>query len=48
MERGFLCIKVSVGGGGEGFALLILSHCSLISYENEIIWSNRDQIISFS
>ena len=37
-----LCIKV------WGFALLILSHFSQISYENEIIWSHGDQIISFS
>ena len=30
-----------------GFALLILSHFSEISHKNEIIWSHRDQIISF-
>ena len=27
------------GGGGGGVALLILSHLSQISLENEIIWS---------
>ena len=27
-------------GGVGGFALLILSHFSEISYENEIIWSH--------
>ena len=42
LERGFICIK------DVGFALWILSHLSLIFYENEIIWSHRDQIISFS
>ena len=36
LERGFMYIK------------LILSHFSQISHENEIIWSHRDQIISFS
>ena len=35
LERGFIYIKVS------GFALLILSHFSQISYENEIIWSHK-------
>ena len=34
LKRGFICIKVL------GFALLILSHFSLISHENEIIWSH--------
>ena len=29
----FVCIKV------WGFVLLILSHCSKISHDNEIIWS---------
>ena len=33
LERGFVYIKV------WGFALLILSHYSQISHENEIIWS---------
>ena len=33
LERGCLCIKV------RGFALLILSHFSYISFESEIIWS---------
>ena len=32
---------------GWGFTLLNLSHFSQISHENEIIWSRRDQIISF-
>ena len=36
LERGFIYIP-----------LLILSHFSLITHENEIIWSHRDQIISF-
>ena len=34
LERGLICIKV------WGFALLILSHFSKISHENEIIWSH--------
>ena len=34
LEMGFKCIK------GWGFALLILSHFSSISHENEIIWSH--------
>ena len=34
IERGFIYIKV------WGFALLILSHFSEISFENEIIWSH--------
>ena len=34
LQWGFICIKV------WGFALLILSHFSSISYENEIIWSH--------
>ena len=42
LERGFLCIKVWV------FALLIYLIFSQISHENEIIWSHRGQINSFS
>ena len=34
LERVFVCINV------WGFALLILSHFSKISHENEIIWSH--------
>ena len=34
LERGCIYIKV------WGFALLILSHLSKISHENEIIWSH--------
>ena len=34
LERGFIYIKV------WGCALLISSHFSLISHENEIIWSH--------
>ena len=34
LERGFVCIKV------WGFTLLILSHFSEISHENEINWSH--------
>ena len=33
-----MCVCVCVCGGG--FALLILSNFSLISHENEIIWSH--------
>ena len=33
---------------GVGFALLIFSHFSYISHENEIIGSHGDQIISLS
>ena len=40
-KGGFICIK------DVGFALWMLSHLSLIFYDNEIIWSHRDQIISF-
>ena len=32
LDRGFVCIKV------WGLALLILSHFSKISHENEIFW----------
>ena len=42
LESGFTCIMVL------GFVLLSLSHISYISYENDIIWSQLDQIISFS
>ena len=41
LEWGSMCIK------DAGFALWILSHSSYVFYENEIIWSHRDQIISF-
>ena len=34
LEMGFICIKV------YGLAMLILSHFSSISHENEIIWSH--------
>ena len=34
LERGFICIMV------WWFAVLILSHFSYISHENEIIWSH--------
>ena len=36
---GSICIKV------WGLALLILSHLSLISHENEIIWSHSETIL---
>ena len=35
----YKCVCVG-GGGGGGFVLLIFSHFSLISHENEIIWSH--------
>ena len=41
LERGFISITVL------GFALLILSHFSLISHENEIIWSTRPNYFIF-
>ena len=42
LERGFICLK------DVAFSLWILSYLSYIFYENEIIWSHRDKIISFS
>ena len=34
LERGFICLKE------WGFVLLIVSHFSEMSHENEIIWSH--------
>ena len=41
LEREFLCINV------WGFPLLILSHFSQISHENEIIWSHETKLFHF-
>ena len=45
LERGFICIKVwRVRFAGS---ISYFSYIMYISHENEIIWSHRDQIISF-
>ena len=45
-------IKASWKGGSYALKMMVslcgfLSHLPQIFYENEIIWSHRDQIISF-